>query len=346
MQQGNPNQQKPWSLKSLNLFMESTMPIASDADTVIMELPLMDPLQPPQPFSSLVRIDLGAMTHAGKVRPNNEDAYIIYRAGRYWEKIQTSLEVGDLPGRSDEVGYGMAVADGVGGSAAGEIASSMAIRVMVSLLLNAAKWALKLDNPETREEELQEVKVRAEAYFQKVDDALLEHAEAYPRLKGMGATLTGTYSFGDDLFILHIGDTRAYLFRQGKLKRLTHDQTMAQALADAGAIPPEDVSSHRLRHTLTSCLGGESGKIQMEVRHMRLMDGDRLLLCSDGLTDIVSEAEIVELMGTTEQSADASKALVDLALQKGGTDNVTVVLARYSIPPAGIEIKRTEVDRT
>ena len=306
---------------------------ASDADTLILELPLMDPFQPPRPFSSLVRIDFGAVTDAGKVRANNEDAYIIYRTGRYWEKMKTSLEAGDLPERSDEVGYGMAVADGVGGSAAGEVASSMAIRVMVSLLLNAAKWALKLDNPQTREVELQDVKERAEAYFESVDLALSEHAEAYPRLKGMGTTLTGAYSFGDDLFILHIGDTRAYLFRKGVLKRLTHDQTVAQALADSGVIPQEEVSTHRLRHTLVSCLGGESRKIQMEIRHLRLQDEDRVLLCSDGLTDLVTEAEVIEVMRSSEESTEACQALINLALKKGGTDNVTIVLARFSIPP-------------
>jgi PPM family protein phosphatase len=304
----------------------------SDAETVVMELPLMDPLQPPKPFSSLVGIDFGAVTDAGKVRPNNEDAYIIYRAGRYWEKVKASLEAGDLPERSDEMGYGMAVADGMGGAAAGEVASNMAIHVLISLILNAAKWALKLDNPETRDVELQDVKERAQAHFQRVDQALLEYAEAYPRLKGMGTTLTGAYSFGDDLFILHIGDTRAYLFRQNNLKRLTHDHTAAQALADTGAISPEDVSTHRLRHTLTSCLGGESGKIQMEIRHMRLMDRDRLLICSDGLTDMISDPEIAEVMRAMESSDEACQTLVNLALQKGGKDNVTVVLARYSIP--------------
>ena len=305
---------------------------ASDADTVMIELPLMDPLQPPRPFSSLVAIDFGAMTHIGNVRSNNEDAYIIYRTGRYWEKVKTSLEVRDLPARSDEMAYGMAIADGIGGAAAGEVASSMALRVLVSLILNAAKWALKLDNPETREKELQDVKEQAQRHFQKVDQALMEHAEAYPRLKGMGTTLTGAYSFGDDLFILHIGDTRAYLFRQSNLKRLTHDQTAAQDLADAGIIHPEDVSTHFLRHTLTSCLGGEAGKIQMEIRHLRLMDGDRLLLCSDGLTDMASEPEIAEVMRATEGSDEACRTLVNLALQKGGKDNVTVVMARYSIP--------------
>src|SRR6185503_12665000 len=140
-------------------------------------------LQPPRPFSSLVQIDFGAMTHAGNVRTKNEDSYIIYRSGRYWEKVQTSLEAEDLPNRSDEIAYGMAVADGVGGAAAGDVASSMAIRVLVSLILNAAKWGLKLDNPETRERELQDVKERAEAHFQKVDQALMAHTEVYPRLK-------------------------------------------------------------------------------------------------------------------------------------------------------------------
>ena len=168
--------------------------------------------------------------------------------------------------------------------------------------------------------------------FNRLDDALLEHSEAYPRLKGMGTTLTGAYSFGEDLFILHIGDSRAYLLRKSNLKRLTRDQTVAQALADAGAIPPEEVSTHRLRHTLTSCLGGEARKIQMEVRHLRLIDGDRLLLCSDGLTDMMSDQEIAEVMQITEGSDEACQNLVNLALKKGGQDNVTVVLARYSIP--------------
>ena len=303
------------------------------ADTVITELPFsVDPVQPPRPFSSLVSIDFGAKSHEGYTRPNNQDAYIIYRSGRYWEKVMTSLETGDLPDRSDEIGYGMAVADGMGGAASGEVASSMAIRVLMSLILNAAKWALKLDNPETREAELQDVINRAEEYFQRVDQTLMEYAEAYPRLKGMGTTMTGAYSFGDDLFILHIGDTRAYLFRQNKLKRLTHDQTVAQALADAGAISPEEVSTHRLRHTLTSVLGGESKKIQMEIRHVRLLDLDRLLLCSDGLTDMVSEQEIAEVMAATEDSTETCEKLTNMALQNGGKDNVTVLLARYSIP--------------
>jgi serine/threonine protein phosphatase PrpC len=310
-----------------------TMRNSSNTDTRIVELPhLFDPLQPPHPFSSLIQIDFGAATHAGKVRHLNEDAYIIYRTSRSWEKLVTSLEQEYLPSRMDENAYGMAVADGVGGAAGGQVASQMAIRLLMSLILNAAKWALKLDNPETRELEVKEAKQLAEEYFRKVDQALLQYAEAYPRLRGMGTTLTGAYSFGDDLFIVHIGDSRAYLFRQNILKRLTHDQTVAQALADAGAIGQEEISTHRLRHTLTSCLGGQSSKIQMEIRHMRLMDGDRLLLCSDGLTDLVSEQEVADALRLKQDSQSACEYLLDLSMQKGGTDNITVLLAGFTIP--------------
>ena len=306
---------------------------ATNSDTRIVEIPhLFDPLQPPRPFSSLIEIDFGAATHAGKVRSVNEDAYIIYRTSRSWEKLQTSLDNEYLPGRFDEQAYGMAVADGVGGAAGGQVASKMAIRLLMSLILNAAKWALKLDNPETRETEVNDAKQLAEDYFRKVDQALLEYAENFPRLRGMGTTLTGAYSFGDDLFIVHIGDSRAYLFRNDGLKRLTHDQTVAQALADAGAIQQDQISTHRLRHTLTSCLGGQSSKIQMEIRHIRLMDGDRLLLCSDGLTDLVTEVEVADALRLKKESSAACEHLLELALQKGGTDNITILLAGYSIP--------------
>ena len=316
------------------------MRTANPSDTISLELPsAFDPLHPPPPFSSRVRIDFGALTHSGKVRTVNEDAFIIYRASRSWEKLLTSLEPEFLPEHFDEVGYGMAVADGVGGAAGGQLASKMAIQLLMSLILNAARWALKLDNPETREQEVQQVKQQAEEYFKIVDQALLQYAESYPRLQGMGTTLTCGYSVGDDLFVLHIGDSRAYLFRQDSLKRLTHDQTVAQALADAGAIQPQEVSTHRMRHTLTSCLGGKSSKIQIEIRHLRLLDGDRLLICSDGLTDLVQENEVADVLRAFPDSAKACQELMNRALDKGGTDNVTVLVASYAIPPQELESK-------
>ncbi len=108
----------------------------------------------------------------------------------------------------------------------------------------------------------------------------------------MGTTLTVAYSVGVDLFIIHLGDSRAYLFRQGRLQLLTKDHTVAQAMADAGYIAPEEVRHHRKRHVLTNFLGGHHGKVKGDVRWLRLADGDRLLLCSDGLTDMVDDDAI------------------------------------------------------
>jgi PPM family protein phosphatase len=304
----------------------------AEMDTMEIELPfLLDPLKLPHPFSSLVKIDFGARTDVGKVRKNNEDAYLICRMSRYWQKLDTSLKEADLPNRFEEMGYAMVVADGMGGMAAGEVASSMAIRVCVSLILNATKWALKLDNPETREQEIKQAMTRAEEYFKKIDHVLLEHAEKLPRLKGMGTTLTGAYTFAKDLFLIHVGDSRAYRFRNGELRLMTRDQTVAQELTDAGTVLSE-ASSRRLRHTLTSCLGGQEGQIKLEIHHHQLMDGDRLLICSDGLTEMLKDEEIAEVLRNIKHSNETCNALVDLALERGGVDNVTVIVAAYSIP--------------
>jgi protein phosphatase len=304
-----------------------------DLETTEFQVPVIpDFLQWPEPNSSLVQIDFGAATHPGKIRPHNEDSYIIYQVGRYWEKLFTSLNEGEVPDRHEEHAYAMAVADGIGGNSGGEVASSMAIKVCVSLVLNSARWALKLDNPETRTEELTDAKRRIEEYFRKVDAALTQYADKYPRLLGMGTTLTGAYTSGNDLFTMHVGDSRAYLFRGGQLKQLTRDQTLVQALVEAGTIKPEEVHSHYLRHTLTSCLGGQNGEVNLDIQHWRLHDGDRVLLCSDGLTEMVREPDIAQVLANNESSHRACQALVDLAVDNGGRDNVTVLVARHTWP--------------
>jgi protein phosphatase len=279
-----------------------------------------------------VRIDFGALSHVGKVRSNNEDAYLVYRTGRFWERLLTSLPDDQLPARQEENGYVMAVADGMGGQAAGEVASSLALRTAVALVLQAAHWGAKLDHPERREEELRAGVERALSYFRGVDEAVARRAEGDPALRGKGTTLTASYSFGDDLLVFHVGDARAYLFRQGRLRRLTRDHTLAQDLADLGAIPEEEVAGHPLGHMLTRAIGRHGGEVEAEVRRLRLADGDGVLLCSDGLTGHVEDARIAAVLGRAHSSAAACRELVDLALEGGGKDNVTVLLARYAIP--------------
>jgi serine/threonine protein phosphatase PrpC len=277
--------------------------------------------------SSLVQIDLGARSDTGKVRPNNEDHFLVARFDRAMSPLLTNLPAGHIPDRYAETAYGILVADGMGGEAGGEVASRTAISSLVDLVLRAPSWLMRLDQESARE-----LLARMDRRITHLESVLVDMARANPSLSGMGTTLTAVCSLGSELFIGHIGDSRAYLFRFGRLFRLTHDHTMAQALADAGAISPGDVDRHPYRHVLTHVIGTKGGKAQAELGTMRLIDGDGVLLCTDGLTDMVTEEAITETLQKPGAAADACNALIEMALEAGGRDNVTVVLARYRIP--------------
>jgi protein phosphatase len=285
----------------------------------------------PRPLSSLVRVHFGARSEVGKVRPTNEDHYLVSCYARSMRTLTTNLPDGLVPLRFDENGYLMVVADGMGGMAAGELASSMAIAIGINLSLENPTWILKVTAPGA--EELME---RVRERFRTIDDMLTKRARADASLHGMGTTLTAAISVGADLFLFHVGDSRVYLLRDGDLHRLTRDHTLAQALADAGRITPEEVSTHHARHILTKFIGGHSGRVDAQVEHLPLADGDRLLLCTDGLTEMVTDAQIAGVLRRVEDADEAAQALVDLALEGGGRDNVTVVLARYVIPEAAV----------
>lgn len=305
----------------------------SEMDTEVLYLPYANfESSIPQSFSSRVQVDFGAVSDKGKVRPNNEDAFLILRTGRYMQKVHTNIDADLIPERHEECAYAMAVADGMGGLAAGEVASSMAISTVVNLMLSSVKWALKLDNPEFRKEEIQQAIERAVDYLNKADFAVARKAAEDQRYERMGTTLTVSYSFGDDLFIFHVGDSRAYLFHKGRLDRLTHDHTLAQALADKGDISQEAADKHKFRHLLTRAVGHHGGKLDVEIHHLKLSDNDQLLICSDGLTDLVSDQQISETLSGSESSQHKCESLVNLALQKGGKDNITVLQAHYRIP--------------
>jgi serine/threonine protein phosphatase PrpC len=278
-------------------------------------------------LESMVEVDLGAVTHVGKVRKNNEDHYVVARLGRSLEPLMTNLPSDALPARVAEYGYGLIVADGMGGAAAGEVASRLAISLLVGLVVDTAKWGRRID-----EQEVKALGERMLGYYSAIHSTLTQQSEAAPELSGMGTTLTVAYSFCSDLFVAHVGDSRAYLFRSGTLHRLTRDHTVAQALADRGEIPPEAVARHRYRHVLTNVLGGRSGHLETEFQHFRLKHGDCLLLCSDGLSDMVNDEAISEVLRRDTGSQEACRSLLDLALQAGGRDNVTAIVARYAFP--------------
>ncbi len=305
----------------------------SELDTAEFFLPLRNfEVKQPQSFSSQIEVDFGAVSDKGKVRANNEDAFIIFRTGRYWQKLKSNLQPELLPERHEENAYAMAVADGMGGLAAGEVASSMVLTTMVNLMLSSVKWALKLDDPESRDEEIRDGIQRAIDYLQKADEAIEKSAERNESLKGMGTTFTASYTIGDDLFILHVGDSRAYLFRNGNLSQLTRDHTVAQELADRGDIPQKVVASHRLKHILTRSIGHSGGKVNVEIHHLKLENDDLILLSSDGLHDMINDQQIADTIAAKDSVQVKCENLTDLALQNGGKDNITVLMAEYNIP--------------
>ncbi len=277
--------------------------------------------------SSLVEVELAGRSDPGKVRANNEDHFLIARFERTMKTLASNLPEGEIEERYAESAYGMLVADGVGGSAGGEVASRTAIRTLIELVLDTPDWTMPFDEP-LAERVLQ----RMEKRFQRIREVLVEDARADPSLRGMGTTLTLACSLGPELLTAHVGDSRAYLFHKGRLQALTHDQTLAQSLADAGAIPQEDVAHHPSRHILTSALAARGAFARVDLRRLRLEDGDRLLLCSDGLTEMVNEKDISSIVATADSCDAACGRLIELALEAGGKDNVTVVLAQYRIP--------------
>lgn len=300
----------------------------SDTDTAeIVLTPDRLDTELPRPFSSLVQVDFGALSHVGTVRTNNEDHYQVLRLSRSMRILGSNLPPGQVPPAYDEVGYSMAVADGMGGVAAGEVASMLAITFGTRITLHRPKWTLKMDEEETRE-----LLFRAQRLVRQIQEAMSQEADANPALARMGTTLTVSYSLGDDLYVFHVGDSRAYLFRDGELRQLTHDHTVAQAMADAGQIPQEEVATHRKRHVLVNVLSVEAHDVFVEMTQVKLEDGDRVLLCSDGLTEMVKDAEITAVLAQIDDSKAAAQALVERALAHGGRDNVTVLLARYRIP--------------
>jgi protein phosphatase len=220
----------------------------------------------------------------------------------------------------------MLVADGMGGMAAGEVASRLAINTLVSLVLRTPDWIMRIG-----EGEAGEVMRRSVERFRQVNAALIEQAARDQRLTGMGTTMTLACSIGADLLITHVGDSRAYLLRQGGLHKLTSDHTLAQRMIDAGLISPQDEGVRQLRHLLTQALGAK-GSFNPEVHQIPLADGDQLLLCTDGLTNMVDDKTVASVLQEEGTAAEACQTLVDLALRQGGEDNITVVVARYDIP--------------
>ncbi|MEV0613588.1 Stp1/IreP family PP2C-type Ser/Thr phosphatase [Nonomuraea sp. NPDC050404] len=205
----------------------------------------------------------------------------------------------------------LAVADGMGGHAHGEVASSVAIAAMASLeeaqqggdLLNAIEAAVRNANRK-----------------------LHEMVGRDPSLKGMGTTLTAMLWNGAQVALVHVGDSRAYLLRRGELYQITHDHTLVQQLVDDGRITPEEAATHPQRSILLRALDG-SGEVDPDLTLREAQVGDRYLLCSDGLSGVVSAETLHATLTNIDDPEEVVRQLIDLANRGGGPDNITCVLA-------------------
>jgi protein phosphatase len=263
-------------------------------------------------------VTFGAASHPGKVRAQNEDHFAVFRFRRSCEMLLSSLASDDFV-LTDACSYAMVVADGMGGMNSGEMASRLALQTMVELSGQATSWVTKLIDLDA-----QQIRDRAEAYITRVHAALQARGQSDVSMANMGTTWTSAHVLGNTAVVVHVGDSRAYLFRDGDLDQLTHDDTMAQSLIDAGMAPE---SVEKFSHILVNSLGGGTENAKAAVRHFPLRGDDQLLLCTDGLTGMVpSEAIVAELQrhATPQVACDR---LVQLALENGGKDNVTAVLA-------------------
>ena len=224
-------------------------------------------------------------------------------------------DVGLMREDNEDSGYAsphlLAVADGMGGAAAGEVASSVVV----------AAYA-RLDDEEPSGDLLAAL-ADTMTYAEGQLSALVE---TEPGLAGMGTTLTAMIRSGTRLGLVHIGDSRAYLLRAGKLERLTRDHTLVQSLIDAGRLSEEDARTHPQRGVITRVLDG-AHPVEPDLSVRELRERDRFLLCSDGLCGVVSDATIETTLAEANDLDEAADALIALALRSGGPDNITCVLA-------------------
>jgi protein phosphatase len=274
---------------------------------------------PPKPRDE--ELDACGLTHVGKVRTSNEDHYLLASLHKTMRVRSSSLpnpELLEMP--SERLALLMMVADGVGGAKGGEQASRAAVEAIAAYVTETMQCYYRSD-PANEVTFVEALKAAAAACHA----AVLKRAAANPDYRGMATTLTLGLGVWPRLYLLQIGDSRAYQLRDGTLTRLTRDQTVAQDLVDTGVLKPSDLARSPLTHVLSSAIGADSRPV---VSSVRLTPTVTTFLCTDGLTKHVSEDRIRERLINIDSSEDVCRTLIDDALAAGGSDNVTTICVR------------------
>ena len=290
----------------------------------------MSPTGDPQaPVVGPVTVRVCALTDVGRTREHNEDAYLVADLGDA-EPLTFSEERG--PGGEGAVtrsvsagpdGLLFLVADGLGGAAAGEIASRMAARAVFD--------AMRAHLPDTGAADPEGFALALRDSVLAANAAIHQHATGHAELRGMGTTVTAAALRGDELYLAQVGDSRAYLLRDGVAQQLTKDQSLMQKLVEAGEITPEQAETSVRRNIILQALGPEPS-VKVDLTHQSLRRGDLLLLCSDGLSGQVRAPEIADAAAASPEPDALCRELIARANATGGPDNITVVAARFEGP--------------
>ena len=276
---------------------------------------------PAEPFATPVPVVVRvyARSDVGLTREHNEDAFIVADLSGA-EPMRFSREVTWTPGRQGTL---FMVADGMGGAAAGEIASEMA----VDIVLRELAAGIRSEDGSSPVEPTRFARAIRSA-TETANAAIHKFAGEHPEYRGMGTTATIAGLLGDTLYVAQVGDSRAYLLRDGQAHQITKDQSLMQKLVEAGEISPEEAEQSERRNIILQALGPE-GQVKVDLTHQQVRRGDVLLLCSDGLSALVRTEAIAEVLRESADLEEACERLIALANSAGGPDNITVVAARF-----------------
>jgi protein phosphatase len=277
-----------------------------------------------QPLSSTVRVEYGACSDIRPKGAPNEDHYLVVRLARSQETLATSLSAAETPLSFHESGYAFVVADGLGGTGSGGVASRLAISTLVHLVVHYGRWNVRVDARTAFE-----ILERLDWAYNEIDETVKRHSRANSQLEGMSTRMTGAYSAGDELFVVHSGKSGAYIFRNGWLSQLSDAPPPPQPVKLGPRLVGDD--RDRLADVISDAIGG-SGRPRVVTARYKLEDGDVLMLGSDRLVATLGEDRIADILTDRRQPDESCRRLVDAALEGRSAENVTVVLAQYRIP--------------
>ena len=264
-----------------------------------------------------IRIAVFGKTDVGQTRDHNEDCFLVADLSNQRASLQPEVREHEVGPR----GTLFVVADGMGGAAAGEVASQMATETIYHHL--STTWV------DDEKDTPQQFAYRLKEAVELANEKIHAYAKEHPEMRGMGTTTTAVGVLGDHLYLTQVGDSRAYLIRGTEGIQLTKDQSLMQRLVDAGEITEEEAERSERRNIILQALGPDA-KVRVDLTNQQVRRGDMLVLCSDGLSGQVTREEIAASASTPGKDLPAiCSELIDLANERGGPDNITVIVARF-----------------